>query len=208
MNKFDFIVVGSGVAGLSYALEVAKFGVVAVLSKKSLNLSASAWAQGGIASVSGDDDNFDLHIKDTLDAGAGLCKPEIVELVIKDGPKAIQNLSDFGAKFDKDGEGDYHLHQEGGHSRRRILHSADATGFEIQRALIKAASENPNIHIFENATAIDLITSWKLARKNNDVSVDSNKVLGVYVLLADGNVQAFAADKILLATGGAGKVYL
>lgn len=208
MKKFDFLVLGSGIAGLSFALEASKHGSVAVLSKKSLELSASSWAQGGIASVSGEDDNFDLHIQDTIIAGAGLCKPEIVDLVVKEGPACIAELASHGANFDKVSGGTFHLHQEGGHSRRRILHAADATGYVIQLALLTAAKSNSNIEMFENCCAVDLITTWKLGRGLADSSVSQNKVLGAYVLLPSGEVEPFVADKVLLATGGAGKVYL
>lgn len=208
MKTFDFLVLGSGIAGLSFALEVSKFGSVAVLSKKSLELSASSWAQGGIAAVSGKDDNFDLHIQDTITAGAGLCKPDIVELIIKEGPNCISELAARGANFDREDGGLFHLHQEGGHSRRRILHAADATGHVIQEALLAAAKNNKNIELFENCCAVDLITTWKLGRGLKDTSVSSNKVLGAYVLLPSGEVEPFVAGKVLLATGGAGKVYL
>ena len=208
MKSFDFLVLGSGIAGLSFALEVSKHGTVAVLSKKSLELSASSWAQGGIAAVSGKDDNFDLHIQDTIIAGAGLCKPDIVDLVVKDGPACISELARLGANFDREAEGPFHLHQEGGHSRRRILHAADATGSVIQQALLAAARNNPNIHLFENCCAVDLITTWKLSRGLKDLTVSPNKVLGAYVLMPDGLVERFIAGRVLLATGGAGKVYL
>lgn len=207
MKTFDYLVLGSGIAGLSFALEVSKHGSVAVLSKKSLELSASSWAQGGIASVSAEDDNFDLHIEDTIVAGAGLCKPAIVELVVKEGPACIAELARLGANFDRQ-SGSFHLHQEGGHSRRRILHAADATGSVIQQALLGAAKSSANIQLFENCCAIDLITTWKMSRGLKDLSVAANKVLGAYVLMPNGDVEPFVAGKVVLATGGAGKVYL
>jgi L-aspartate oxidase len=208
MRSFDFLVIGSGIAGLSFALEASKAGRVAVVSKKSLSLSSSSWAQGGIAAVSSKDDDFSLHIDDTLKAGAGLCKPEIVELIIKEAPESIAELEKFGTTFDKTSDGNFHLHKEGGHSRRRVLHAADSTGFEIQTALLNATKANQNIELFENCCAVDLITSWKMPRRTDSIGVNSNKVLGAYILLADGSVEPFIAGKVLLATGGAGKVYL
>ncbi len=208
MRSFDFLIIGSGIAGLSFALEASKSGKVAVISKKELSLSASSWAQGGIASVSAKDDDFSLHIKDTLSAGAGLCKPEIVELIVKAAPECIAELERLGTNFDKDKDGSFNLHQEGGHSKRRILHSADSTGFEIQKALLKAAKSNKNIELFEHSFAVDLITSWKLDRLVSNSKVENNQVIGAYILLSDGKVEPFIAGKTLLATGGAGKVYL
>ena len=216
MEQFDFLVIGSGIAGLTYAHEVSKYGTVAILSKRELEYTATAWAQGGIAAVninkhieetSSDDDNFAFHIEDTLKAGDGLCNKEIVELVVREAPEAINKLLSIGVKFDKDrSTGDFHLHQEGGHSRRRIYHNADATGWEIQRALIKATKSNKNIKFFINAHAVDLITNNKILNKPSNVA--DNFTLGAYVLLESGEIQIIKAKKILVATGGAGKVYL
>jgi len=204
MKSFDFLVIGGGIAGLSYALEVAKNGSVCVLFKKSFTDSSTSWAQGGIAAVNAEDDNFALHISDTLTAGAGLCNEQIVELVVTEGPKRVQELIALGAHFDKAEKGqEYHLHQEGGHSRRRVLHAADATGHEIQTALLNAAKTNSNIQLISAANAIDLITTHKIGIEKNA----PNRVLGAYVL-HEGKVEAFQANKILVATGGAGKVYL
>lgn len=208
MKEFDFLVLGSGIAGLSFALEASKKGRVAVLSKKALELSASSWAQGGIAAVSAEDDNFELHIADTIQSGAGLCKPSIVELVVRDGPTCIENLANLGVSFDRESNGPFHLHREGGHSRRRVLHAADSTGFSIQQALLAASKANKNIELFEHCCAVDLITTWKLGRSLTDSSVSANRVLGAYALMPDGRVEPFVAQKVLLATGGAGKVYL
>jgi len=204
MERFDFLVIGGGIAGLSYALKVAKFGTVAVLFKKDPNLSSTLWAQGGIAAVSEPDDTFELHVEDTLVCGAGLCNRDIVELVVREGPERVQELVALGAQFDKGEGGEFHLHREGGHSRRRILHAGDATGFEIQRTLLKAVQEHANIKCFTNSNAIDLLTTHKLKRDLNQ----PNKVIGAYVLQAGGTISPFLADKVLVATGGAGKIYL
>ncbi|MBX7144481.1 MAG: L-aspartate oxidase [Oligoflexia bacterium] len=205
MHKFDFLVLGGGIAGLSFALEAAKHGSVAVLVKKGLEESSTSWAQGGIAAVTAADDNFDLHIQDTLTAGAGLCNKSIVEIVVREGPDRVQELINLGVHFDKeDGRGAYHLHREGGHSRRRIFHAADQTGAEIQRALLKAARRQPNIQFMLHASAIDLITTHKLNIEHSH----PNRAVGAYVHFGPGKIEAVLADKILVATGGAGKVYL
>ena len=205
MRKYDFLVIGGGIAGLTYALEVADHGTVAVLFKKGFTESSTAWAQGGIAAVQGGDDNFELHIQDTLIAGAGLCNPEIVKIVVTEGPERVRELIARGAQFDVDQTThEYHLHREGGHSRRRILHAADATGFEIQQTLLKAVKAHKNIEIFDYTNAIDLVTTRKRGM-NPDLP---NRVLGAYVLTKERKVQAFVADKVFVATGGAGKIYL
>lgn len=205
MEKFDFLVIGGGIAGLTYALEVAKFGSVAILFKKDVGDSSTSWAQGGIAAVTTPEDNFDLHVEDTITAGVGLSNRSVVEMVVREAPTRIAELIARGVRFDraKDSSG-YHLHQEGGHSRRRIFHAADATGYEIQRALLEEARKHPNILFCANSSAIDLITTNKLACSKNS----PNQALGAYVLKADGSIVPFVAKKILIATGGAGKVYL
>jgi L-aspartate oxidase len=204
MKSVDFLVIGGGIAGLTYALRVADHGRVAILFKKDVGLSSTLWAQGGIAAVNQPEDSFDLHIKDTLECGAGLSDPATVELVVKEGPERVQELISRGTHFDTDDSGDFHLHQEGGHSRRRIFHSGDATGFEIQRALLEAVKKHPNIELIRFASAIDLITTREIGLSN----AGSNKVLGAYVLHGDGTIEPFLADKVLVATGGAGKIYL
>ncbi len=204
MRRFDFLVIGGGIAGLTYALKVAERGSVAVLFKKDLAASSTVWAQGGIAAVTQPDDAVELHVQDTLTSGAGLCKREIVELVVREGPARVRELVELGASFDKEQGGEFHLHREGGHSRRRIFHAGDATGSEIQRALLHAVKEHPNIELFHHSNAIDLITTHKLKVGQSQ----PNKVLGAYVLLQEGVIQPFLADKVLVATGGAGKIYL
>jgi len=204
MERFDFLVIGGGIAGLSYALKVAEHGSVAVLFKKDSNTSSTLWAQGGIAAVHEPDDSPELHVKDTLECGGGLCKRDIVELVVREGPARVHELVELGAKFDKGDDGDFHLHREGGHSRRRIFHSGDATGSEIQRALLAAIKDHPSIRCFTGSNAIDLITTHKLKSGLSH----PNKVLGAYVLKQDGAIVPVMADKVLVATGGAGKIYL
>ncbi len=200
----DFLVLGGGIAGLTFALEASHNGSVSVLCKTALSEGSTPWAQGGIAAVAGDDDSPDLHVNDTLTAGAGLCKRSIVEMVVAEGPGRIEELIRLGVAFDREGDSSYHLHREGGHSRRRIYHTADATGREIQTKLSQRVLETPSVTLFENCMAVDLITSRK-------VGIDfhrPNRVLGAYVLMPDGSIELFCADKVILATGGAGKVYL
>lgn len=205
MERSDFLVIGGGIAGLTYALEAAGHGTVTVLFKKGMSESSTSWAQGGIAAVTTPDDHFDLHIKDTLVSGAGLCHQDTVELVVREAPDRIADLIRAGTSFDKTGtDAAFHLHQEGGHSRRRIFHTADATGFEIHRALLETVHAHPNIRMLPHHNAIDLITSHKLGVNPHR----PNRALGVYVLDNEGKVKPFVADKILMATGGAGKVYL
>lgn len=204
-QRFDFLVIGGGIAGLTYALEVAKHGTVAVLFKKGAEESSTAWAQGGIAAVSAPDDNYSLHIQDTISVGCGLSKPDIVEMVVREGPDRVAELSRIGVAFDRDKtSNEFHLNQEGGHSRRRILHTADHTGAEIQNTLLRVAKSQKNIKFFTNANAIDLISANKIGKK----VINKNIVLGAYVLLSDGSIDAFLAGKVLVATGGAGKVYI
>lgn len=199
----DFLIIGGGIAGLTFALQAAAHGTVSVLCKTSAQEGSTAWAQGGIAAVAADDDSSELHVQDTLIAGAGLCHRSVVEMVVHEGPDRIRDLIGYGVAFDRENDA-FHLHREGGHSRRRIYHSADATGREIQSKLARAAQERSTIRFFENTMAIDLVTSRK-------VGIDfhrRNRILGAYVLLSDGRVELFRADKVVIATGGAGKVYL
>lgn len=208
MIKFDFLVIGGGIAGLTFALEVAQLGSVAVLFKGGLAESSTAWAQGGIAAVTGKDDNLDLHIRDTEQAGAGLCKHHIVELVVREAPDRVRDLIALGAQFDKSQHdatsSGYDLHREGGHSKRRIFHAADSTGREIQRTLLDAAKKNPNIEFLTNCNAIDIITTHKIGAELGA----TNRALGAYVLMPDGKVSAVLATRTMVATGGASKVYL
>lgn len=202
--EIDFLVIGSGIAGLSFALQAANHGKVALVTKKEITESATNYAQGGIASVFSEEDTFDSHSEDTMVAGAGICHEDVVKMVVEEGPGVIKNLIEWGVQFTTRGDS-YDLTREGGHSKRRIFHADDLTGREIERALVTAVFEHPNIEVFENHTAIDLITESKLQKKN----VEQNRCFGAYVLDAEKNVvKTFPARITLLATGGAGKVYL
>lgn len=205
MKTLDFLVIGGGIAGLTYALRVADHGRVAILFKRDNDTSSTLWAQGGIAAVAQPDDSFELHYEDTIRCGAGLCKPDVVRMVVTEGPQRVRELIGRGAKFDTDLTGGYHLHQEGGHSKRRIFHSGDATGFEIQRILLAAVRAHPNIELINFASAIDLITTHRLGVSSPP---SKNRVLGAYVLYQNGAIEAILVDKVLVATGGAGKIYL
>ena len=209
MKQFDYLVLGSGIAGLSFALKVAPRGRVAIVTKKDRAESNTNYAQGGIAAVTSKEDSFELHVRDTLAAGAGLCKENIVRTIVEEGPARIAELIELGMRFSErdapseDGGRELDLGREGGHSKRRILHAKDVTGREIERALLAAAAQQPNIQIFENHLAIDLITSQKLGH------VGENRCHGAYVFdKKAGRVWTFTAPVTLLATGGCGKVYL
>jgi len=200
----DFLVIGSGIAGLSYALQAADHGRVAIVTKYDVSESATNYAQGGIASVISSEDSFDAHINDTMVAGAGICHEDVVRMVVEEGPKTIRNLIDWGVKFTTKGSS-YDLTREGGHSARRILHAEDITGREIQRALVEAARNHANIDIYEYHIAIDLITTAKIFNS----PPHENNCLGAYVLDIKGNqVVTFSSKITMLASGGAGKVYL
>jgi L-aspartate oxidase len=205
--KFDYLVIGSGLAGLTYALEAAKKGRVAVVTKSDLNESNTAYAQGGIAAVTADDDSFELHIEDTLRAGQGLCREDAVRLLVENGPAAIRQLIEFGTRFTR-AEAGYagklDLHREGGHSKRRIVHAADLTGREIGRALSETALAEPNITVFEQHTAIDLVLKSKMENDNGA----EERVAGAFVLSPAGDVKTFISPVTFLAAGGCGKVYL
>ena len=168
MKQFDYLVLGSGIAGLTFALKVAPRGRVAIVTKKDRAESNTNYAQGGIASVTSKEDSFESHVRDTLTAGAGLCKENVVRTIVEEGPARIAELIELGMKFSEreipksDGAHELDLGREGGHSKRRILHAKDVTGHEIESALLNAVSKQPNIEIFENHLAIDLITSQKL----------------------------------------------
>jgi L-aspartate oxidase len=209
VKKFDYLVLGSGIAGLSFALKVAARGRVAIVTKKDRAESNTNYAQGGIAAVTSKEDSFELHVRDTLVAGAGLCKENVVRSIVEEGPARIAELMELGMKFsrrdapDEDGGRQLDLGKEGGHSKRRILHAKDMTGREVESALLNAVSRQPNIEIFENHLAIDLVTSQKL-----DLA-GANRCFGAYVFdRKSGCVETFSAPVTVLATGGCGKVYL
>ena len=206
-KKFDFIVLGSGIAGLTFALKVAHAGKVAIITKKSRTESNTNYAQGGIAAVTSKNDSFESHVQDTVVAGSGLCKEEIVRGIVEEGPDRVKELINLGMKFSqretKNGDCELDLGKEGGHTNRRILHAKDVTGREIERALLNSIASNKNISIFENHFAIDLITTQKLGLPN------LNRCVGVYVLNNETNlVETYSAKTVILATGGCGKVYL
>ncbi|MCU0253502.1 MAG: L-aspartate oxidase [Acidobacteria bacterium] len=201
----DFLVIGSGIAGLIFALEAAPHGRVAIITKKHRAESSTNYAQGGIAAVMGDDDSLELHVQDTLRAGAGLCNEEVVRTIVSEGPPVVRQLIDWGVKFTREegAAGKFDLGREGGHSKRRVLHAGDITGREIERALLAAAAAEPNISIHEDVIAIDVITSAKRGLPG------PNRCLGCYALEEHSlEVRVFAAPLTLLATGGSGKVYL
>ena len=208
-RHFDFVVLGSGIAGLTFALKVARKGSVAIVTKKNRADSNTNWAQGGIAAVTSREDSFELHVQDTLEAGAGLCREPVVRSIVQDGPERIAELIEFGARFSEreipggGGRRELDLTREGGHSKRRILHAQDATGREIERALLRAVAGSPSITVFENHVAVDLITTAKLGLSGPD------RCIGVYVLNTTlDRVDVFAASTVVLATGGCGVVYL
>ena len=208
--QFDHLVIGSGASGLSTALLLAELGSVAVITKRNIDDTNTVCAQGGVACVVDDKDSYKEHLKDTVKAGAYMCNEKIARKIIKHGPKYIDKLISYGAHFTTRGEmgdskhkTDFHLGQEGGHHKRRVLHAGDITGREIQKALIEECKKHPKIHIFENHVSLDLITSWRLGWIGN------NHCLGAYVLdNTTSEVKTFLAFTTTLATGGAGKAYL
>jgi L-aspartate oxidase len=207
-KTYDFLVIGSGSAGLSFALEVAEQGTVGIITKKNSAESNTNYAQGGIATVLDKYDSFDKHVEDTLVAGAGLCKPDVVRMAVKSGPEMIRNLIELGAEFTKSNEGNLHLVREGGHSHNRIIHADDMTGREIERVLLAKADMHPNITILEHHFAMELITEHHLGRKITRYT-DEKNCYGAYVLdTKTQKVERVLAKATLLATGGAGQVYL
>lgn len=210
MQQFDVLIIGSGLAGLSLALRTAEHKKVCLVSKRRINDTASDWAQGGIAAVINDDnDTVEAHIQDTLTAGAGLCDAAVTELVAKQAKPAVEWLIAQGVGFTREqDDSGYHLTREGGHSHRRVIHAADATGHAIQTTLSEKVRTHPNICLLENHIAVDLITTRKVTQTKIE-QVDDNSCLGAYVLdNQTGKVITIAAQNTILATGGAGKVYL
>src|SRR5881394_585419 len=215
MKRFDYLVLGSGIAGLSFALKVAARGRVAIITKKDRAESNTNYAQGGIAAVTSKEDSFEMHVRDTLQAGAGLCKEDVVRTIVQEGPARIQELIELGMRFTERAAGsanggrELDLGKEGGHSRRRILHAKDVTGREIERALLAAVAAQPNIEIFENHFVIDLITRAKVEQSGAGGAskgfaeagqagslpyLKHNRCLGVYVLdKKSGKVETFSA---------------
>lgn len=193
-ERTRFLVIGSGLAGLTFALEASRHGPVVVLTKAQVAEANTSYAQGGIAAAVGEADSWELHEQDTLIAGAGLCEPEAVRFLVQQAPDAIRWLADLGARFDVEGE-DYALGREGGHSRHRILHHADKTGWEIERAVVNAVRQNPAIQVIEHAFVTSLL-------------VADGRCVGAAAMIEGLGERSYSADAVMLATGGCGRVYL
>jgi len=207
-QKVDFLVIGSGIAGLTYALKVADHGKVLIITKANADDSNTKYAQGGIAGVLNGPDTFEQHIQDTLIAGAGLCDEKIVRIVVTEGADRIREIIDWGTRFDKNEKGEYDLAKEGGHSAHRVLHFKDATGNEIERALIERCHAHPNISISTHYFAIDIITQHHLGLEVKRGTADI-QCFGAYALNLDTNhVETILAKTTLVATGGVGQAYL
>ncbi len=208
VHKFDFLVIGSGIAGMSFALKVADKGKVALVCKEKLDEANTYYAQGGIASVTDTADNFQKHIEDTLICGDGHCDPSVVEKVVREAPAQIEELLRWGVVFDKNQEGDFDLHREGGHSEHRILHHKDSTGAEIQMSLVKKVLAHPNITVFEHHFTIEILTQHHLGQRITRQTKDV-ECYGAYIMnQKNRNIYTFLSKVTMLATGGIGNVYL
>ena len=207
VQRYDFLVIGSGIAGMSFALKVAKQGRVAIVAKNSLEEANTFYAQGGIASVTNPWDNFEKHISDTLDAGGGLCDARVVEKVVREAPAQIKELISWGVDFDKDEMGNFDLHREGGHSEFRILHHKDSTGAEIQVSLIDTIRNHPNIEVYDHHFAIEILTQHHLGQVVTR-HTPGIECYGAYILDQDTNeIDTFLSRVTMMATGGIGSVY-
>lgn len=204
-NTADFIVIGNGIAGLSLSLKLSKLGSVIIIGKKNNSDSNTVYAQGGIASVMKDVDSFESHINDTLNAGAGLCRKDVVRDVIESGPKSIQQLMDWGVEFTRSDDGELSLAREGGHQEERIVHAKDSTGREIEFALLRAINNSEKINFYSNMMAIDFITDHNISNEHPT----NSECYGVFAFNARENkVETFLGRTMILCTGGAGQVYL
>ena len=209
VKAYDVVVVGSGIAGLSFALKVAEAGKrVAIITKKNSAESNTNYAQGGIAAVTSKTDDIEAHVADTLNAGDGLCREQIVRDILADGPESIEELARRGVEFTQLEDGRVSLGKEGGHSKRRILHVKDVTGKAIEEALLHSVAQSTGIDTFEHHFAVELITVEKLRKQAHTFDETANRILGLYVLNTQtGVVETFSAQIVLLATGGIGQVY-
>ncbi|MEI1279975.1 L-aspartate oxidase [Leptospira venezuelensis] len=199
--KTDFLVIGSGITGLFQALKLSNVGQTVIVTKKSDYESNTNYAQGGIASVFAQGDKFEDHVKDTLESGAGLCDPEAVRVLVKEGPPLVKELLEYGVPFNLNQEGEFDLHREGGHGTNRIVHAHDRTGHEIEKTLLQIVKQNPNIQILEYHTVVDLITPHHLKKKGLIC-------FGAYVLSNQTEeIIPILAKKTIIASGGAGQVY-
>jgi len=206
-HKYDFLIIGSGIAGMSYALKVAEYGKVAIVAKNSLEDTNTFYAQGGIASVTHSWDNFEKHIADTLNAGAGLCDEAVAEKVVREAPTQINELINWGVDFDKDDDGNFDLHREGGHSEHRVLHHKDRTGAEIQLSLIESIRHHPNIDVFDNHFSIEILTQHHLGQIVTS-ETPSVECYGAYILNQETNeIETFLSRVTMMATGGIGCIY-
>jgi len=207
MRKVDFLVIGSGIAGLSFALKAARHGKVLIITKSNEDESNTKYAQGGVAVVVDKGDSFSKHIHDTLIAGDGLCDPEVVEIVVTEGPQRIDEIIAYGINFDKNPTGLYDLAKEGGHSEHRVLHYKDVTGYEIESVLLRQIHENPNIEILTHYFCLELITQHHLGKFVDKSSKDIH-CFGVYAFnTEDNDVEKILAGVTIMASGGAGHIY-
>lgn len=206
-HKVDFLIIGSGIAGISYALKVAPYGKVVMITKSDEDESNTKYAQGGIAAVMNEADSYQKHIEDTLICGDGECDEKVVRIVVEESTERIKELINWGAQFDKNESGNYDLAKEGGHSEKRILHHKDNTGFEIERALLQQVHQHPNIQIYDHHFALDVVTQHHLGVWVNS-QTPGIECYGVYALnLKTEKVEVILAKSVLIATGGCGHIY-